>query len=152
MQSSPMKPSLVLISIAATAILFSSCASNTTPEQRIAARTAAYEKLSEKHQELVSRGEISEGMSTEAVSLAWGSPDGRVEGLRNGKEMERWDYRGTRAVVNNNFFGAYRTGIFRGYRYSGLGGGFGPSVTYVPYRRASVWFVSGRVDEWERSQ
>ncbi|MEP2777125.1 MAG: hypothetical protein ABJQ29_13100 [Luteolibacter sp.] len=146
-----MKFPLHLMAIAAVAVVFSSCAS-TTPEQRIASRPSAYEKLSEKHKELVSRGEIAEGMSKDAVALAWGSPDGRVEGLRNGKEMERWDYQGTRPVVTNNFFGGYRTGYYGDYRYSGIGGGFGPSVNYVPYRKATVWFVGDRVAEWERTR
>ncbi|MDP4623566.1 MAG: hypothetical protein NWT08_00370 [Akkermansiaceae bacterium] len=147
-----MKNPLLLVSAVVVALAFVSCATSSTPEQRIASRSAAYEKLSQKHKDLVSRGEISEGMSKEAVSLAWGSPDGTVEGLRNGKEMERWDYQGTRSVVTNNFFGGYRTGYGYGYRYSGFGGGFGPTISYVPYRKASVWFVRGRVDEWERSQ
>lgn len=145
-----MKNPILFVSAAVVAVLFVSCVGPTTPEQRIAARSATYEKLSKKHKELVSRGEIAEGMSKDAVSLAWGSPDGSVEGLRDGKEMERWEYRGTRAVVNNNFYGGYRTGFYGGYRYSGFGGGFGPSVSYVPYRKATVWFVGGRVDEWER--
>lgn len=160
MQLSKMKKNLPFIFAAAVAVSFSSCVSTTTPEQRIAARSSVFEKLSDKDKESVSRGEISEGMSKEAVSLAWGSPDRRVEGLRSGKETERWDYRGTRPIVTNNFFGGYRSGFFRGsrrsgfksFRYSGFGGGFGPSVTYVPYRKASVLFIGGRVNEWERSR
>ncbi|MGJ8642843.1 MAG: hypothetical protein ACSHX9_05505 [Luteolibacter sp.] len=145
-----MKNLLFVVSAAVVALAFASCAPHSTPQSRIVSRTADYDSLSEKHKELVRRGEITEGMSKEAVSLAWGSPDGRVEGLRNGKEMERWDYQGTRSVVTNNFFGGYRTGFGHGYRYSGFGGGFGPTINYVPYRKASVWFVRGRVDEWER--
>lgn len=147
-----MKNLLLTVSAAVVALTFVSCAPHSTPQSRIVSRTADYEKLSEKHKELVRRGEITEGMGKEAVSLAWGSPDGTVEGLRNGKEMERWDYQGTRSVVTHNVFGGYRSGYGYGYRYSGFGGGFGPTISYVPYRKASVWFVRGRVDEWERSQ
>ena len=88
-------------------------------------------------------------MGKDAVALAWGSPSRRVDGLRDGKNMERWEYEGSRAVVNHNFFGGYGSGYCGGYRYSGLGGGFGPQVTYIPYRKSTVWFVSGRVNEWE---
>jgi len=132
----------------AAALLTVSCAPS-TPESRIYARPQAFEALGLKHQELVRRGEIEKGMGKDAVALAWGNPSGTVEGLRNGKNMERWDYQGQRPVVTNSFFGGYRSGYYGGYGYSGVGGGFGPQITYVPYRRSVVWFVAGRVDEWE---
>lgn len=134
-----------LCACAAVAALFTVSCAPSTPESRIDQRPAAFERLSTKHKELVRRGEIAKGMDKEAVSLAWGDPSGKVDGLRNGKSMERWEYQGQKPVVTNNFFGGYQTG----YRYSGLGGGFGPQITYVPYRKSVVWFVKGRVDEWE---
>lgn len=146
-----MKNLICLSSAALLTAFFASCAVS-TPDSRINARPAAFEKLSEKQKNLVSRGEIAEGMTKEAVTLAWGTPSRAVEGLRKGKSMERWDYQGTRPVVTNHFFGGYRTGFFGEYRYCGVGGGFGPTVAYVPYRKSSVWFVDGRVDEWERTK
>lgn len=89
-------------------------------------------------------------MSPEAVLLAWGSPANKSEGFRNGRDTERWEYAGTRPVYTTHFGGGYGRGFYGPYRYSGVGMGLGPDVTYVPYRRASVWFVNGRVDEWER--
>lgn len=91
-------------------------------------------------------------MSKDAVALAWGSPSVLVEGLKNGKMIERWDYNGQKSVITNNVFGGYDTGYLGPYRYSGLRGGLGPEVTYIPYRKASVWFVNEKVDEWERQQ
>ena len=126
-----------------------SCAPS-TPENRISERPQAFQRLSEREKDLVSRGEIAKGMEMDAVSIAWGEPANRVEGLRDGRRMERWDYEGSRAVVTNHFFGGYRTGYYGPYGYSGFGGGFGPEITYVPYRKSTVWFVGGRVDEWER--
>jgi len=126
-----------------------SCAPS-TPENRISERPQAFQRLSEREKDLVSRGEIAKGMEMDAVSIAWGEPANRVEGLRGGRRMERWDYEGSRAVVTNHFFGGYRTGYYGPYGYSGFGGGFGPEITYVPYRKSTVWFVGGRVDEWER--
>lgn len=131
--------------------MVSSCAPS-TPQKRIQERPQEFARLSEKHKELVSKGEIAKGMSKDAVSLAWGSPAAQIEGLRNGKFSERWDYMGRHAVTRNHFFGGYSSGRHGPYGYSGYGAGFGPEVTYVPYLRASVWFVGGRVDEWERQR
>ncbi len=131
--------------------IITSCAPS-TPQTRIQQRPQDFARLSEKHQELVSRGEIAKGMSKDAVALAWGSPSTRIEGLRNGKFSERWDYIGREAVTRNHFFGGYSSGRYGPYGYSGYRAGFGPEVTYVPYLQASVWFVSGRVNEWERQR
>ncbi len=131
--------------------IVSSCAPS-TPQTRIQQRPQDFARLSEKHKDLVSRGEIAKGMSKDAVALAWGSPSTRIEGLRNGKFSERWDYIGREPVTRNHFFGGYTSGGYGPYEYSGYRAGFGPEVTYVPYREASVWFASGRVDEWERQR
>ncbi|QTN33438.1 hypothetical protein HZ994_14305 [Akkermansiaceae bacterium] len=146
-----MKKTSQLLAAAFVTLLAVSCAPQ-TPDYRISMRPAAFERLSEKNRELVRKGEIAKGMDREAVELAWGSPSGRVEGLRDGKPMERWDYQGTKPVVTNNFFGGYGYGAYGPYRYSGLGGGFGPQVSYLPYRKSSVWFIGGRVDAWERTR
>ncbi len=143
-----MKKTLLCACAAAAAFLAVSCAPS-TPEYRISERPAVFEGLSARDRELVKQGELRKGMERDAVALAWGSPTRRVEGLRDGKDMERWEYQGSRAVVTNNFFGGYRTGYYGRYPYSGITGGFGPEVTYVPYRKSTVWFVNGRVDEWE---
>jgi len=88
-------------------------------------------------------------MSKDAVSLAWGSPSARADGLMDGKALDRWDYIGQRPVVTNNFFGGYDSGYYGPYGYSGVGFGFGPEIIYIPYRSRSVWFVDGEVNEWE---
>lgn len=128
--------------------MFSSCTPS-TPQYRIAQRPQVFEQLSAKHQELVSRGEIAEGMTKDAVSLAWGSPSSQAEGLMNGRKFERWDYTGQKAVMTNNVFGGYRSGYYGPYEFSGFGAGFGPEMIYIPYRKSSVWFLNGKVDEWE---
>ncbi len=132
-------------------VIVPSCAPS-TPETRIRKHPQDYAKLSEKHKEAVARGEIARGMSKEAVLLAWGSPAARIEGLRNGKFSERWNYEGRQAVTHHHFFGGYTSGGYGRYGYSGYNAGFGPEVTYIPYVSASVWFVDGRVDEWERQR
>ncbi len=135
----------------AAALLAASC-SPTTPAARIAARPMAFEKLSDKHKELVQRGEIAKGMDMSAVTLAWGEPSSRVEGVKGTRRTERWEYNGSRPVVTNSFFGGYGYGRYGPYRYTGVGAGFGPEVAYVPYRKSAVWFIDGRVDEWERAR
>lgn len=146
-----MKKLIVISCLGLLTAIVSSCAPS-TPQTRIKERPQDYAKLSEKHKDLVSRAEIAKGMSKDAVSLAWGSPDAHIEGLRNGKFSERWDYMGREAVTRHHFFGGYTSGSYGPYGYSGYRAGFGPEVTYVPYRKASVWFVKGRVDEWERER
>ena len=131
--------------------IVTSCAPS-TPQKRIEERPQDFAKLSEKHKELVSKGEIIKGMSKDAVFFAWGKPADHAEGERNGKFSERWDYEGRHPVVSHHYHGGYSTGGCGPYDYSGYNAGFGPEVTYIPYVRASVWFVEGRVDEWERQR
>jgi hypothetical protein len=140
-------PLIVCLLYAALAAV--SC-SPSTPAARIAERPLAFDKLSDKHKELVQRGEIARGMDMSAVALAWGDPARRVEGIKGTRRTERWEYDGARPVVTNHFFGGYGFGRYGPYRYSGVGAGFGPEVVYVPYRKSTVWFISGKVDSWER--
>lgn len=135
-----------------------SCAP-TTPQSRIEQNPAAFAALSAKDQNTVRQGMISKGMSRDAVMLAWGQPSARVEGFRDGKASERWDYTGSEPVYTSSMYGGI--GYYGGYRgrygryygpYVPYGYGFGPTVTYVPYCKSRVWFVNGRVDAWERAR
>lgn len=132
------------------AALFAVSCTPSTPVARISERPVAFEKLSDKHKELVQRGEIAKGMDMSAVALAWGEPSVRVEGIKGNRRTEYWEYNGTRSVVTHTVFGGYGRGYYGPYRYSGLGAGFGPEVVRVPYRKGAVWFIGGKVDEWER--
>jgi hypothetical protein len=146
-----MKKMIVISCLGLLLGIISSCAPS-TPQTRIKERPQDFAKLSEKHKEWVSKGEITKGMSKDAVTLAWGSPSAHIEGFRNEKLSERWDYEGRQAVTSNHFFGGYSSGGYGPYGYSGYRAGFGPEVIYIPYVRASVWFIGGRVDEWERQR
>ena len=124
-----------------------------TPQYRIQKEPGKYDPLSEKHKELVQKGQITRGMPQDAVYLAWGRPSQAFQGSKNGRAAERWDYAGTQAVPTNGFYGAYGYGPYRYYNpylYSGYG--IGPEVAYVPYRIASVWFIENKVDSWERAR
>ncbi len=133
----------------------SACAPS-TPQARIARYPEKFNALSRKEQNLVQQGRIAQGMSPDAVVLAWGFPDQQFEGSRNSKQTKRWDYASTVPVYSPAFaYGSYgygygRYGPYRNYGYFGPGPGFGPEVAYLPYRVASVWFVDNAVDSWER--
>ena len=68
-----MKKLFPAVGVVLVALFAVSCAPK-TPSYRISQRPEAYERLSEKHKQLVSKGEIAEGMEKAAVALAWGSP------------------------------------------------------------------------------
>lgn len=145
-----------MLSALTAAIVMVSCAPS-TPQTRIQQSPQMFARLSDKHKSLVERGQITRGMEPDAVYLAWGQPSNTMMGSHKGRESERWDYTGTRPIYTTNFFGTYGYGYggyrgHRGYRYSGLGLGMGPEVSYVPTHIASVWFVDRRVDSWERSR
>ena len=109
--------------------------------------------LNAKEREMVQRGVIAKGMSQDAVMLSWGYPSMRYEGFHNGHDSMRWDYTGARPVYSTQFYGGYGYGYGYGYHgrygYPYYGAGFAPEVAFVPYHRASVWFVNRRVDSWE---
>lgn len=136
------------------AVILASCAP-ATPQARIQKSPEKFAALSRQNQDLVKQGQIARGMPPEAVELAWGPPDRRLEGSRNSKPMERWEYAGTRPVYFTNFFGGYGYGYggygpYGDYGYSGIALGLGPEVAYVPYQAASVSFIDRRVDSWEK--
>lgn len=135
-------------------LFIASCAPS-TPQTRIQQNPGKFEALDTKQRSLVEQGHISRGMPQDAVHLAWGRPSRVFQGSKDGKLTERWDYAGSRPVYYTNFYGSYGgyCGPYRrhGY-YGGYGLGFGPEVAYIPYRIASVWFINGRVDSWERAR
>lgn len=140
------------------ALALASCVPS-TPEARIAAQPALFDKLPNRQQELVRQGRIDKGMGTDAVYLAWGRPAREYEGSEDGAATLRWDYNGTTPVYTNQFYGyggyggGYRYGRYGYGRYGyPYGYGIGQEVTYVPYRRATVLFRNGRVASWERSR
>lgn len=122
-----------------------------TPDRRIAANPAVYSALPAKHQELVSKGQICEGMSEDAVFLAWGAPGTPpYEGERNGKRLTRWVYNVSEPVFVDTppFYGPYYCpyhghGAWHYHPYTG------PDVVYVPRNAASVVFENGKVVSWE---
>ncbi|MCW1885242.1 hypothetical protein OKA04_10925 [Luteolibacter flavescens] len=145
----------LVLAAALSVLVFASCVPS-TPAARIAAQPGMYDRLPAKHQELVSRGELAKGMSTDAVYLAWGRASREYEGSENGASTLRWDYAGSTPVYSNSFYSGWGYGMGYGrygrYGYPYSTYGLGQEITYVPYRRASVLFSNGRVKSWERSR
>ena len=134
-------------------LVFSSCVPS-TPQTRIAQNPQQFAALGKKEKSLVQQGQITRGMSPDAVMLAWGYPARRYEGFRDSKKTERWDYAGSRPVYTSTYYGGYHYahGPYGHRGYSSLGFGIGPEIAYVPYRVASVWFINDHVDSWERAR
>ncbi len=77
------------IGIAASALIFTGCA---TTEARISQHPEMYQRLSARDQALVSQRQIRPGMTLDAVSLAWGTPDQKIPGDVRGRSTETWVY------------------------------------------------------------
>ena len=133
-------------------VLGSACAPS-TPQTRIDRNPELYQALTAAEQERVAQGELRKGMSKEAAFLAWGAPNRKSTGEKDGTPRERWDYLDRAPVYQSNLYGGYRSGYYGPYgRYSGIGFAAGPEITYVPYRKATIWFIRDKVDSWEQVQ
>lgn len=98
----------------ALTITLSGCS---TVKTRIEERPEAFYRLRTGDQALVTQGRIREGLSQDAVYIAWGAPNQRAEGRNRGSAVETWIYFNTTA---SDYYPGY------GYGYGGLGyGGFG---------------------------
>lgn len=143
-----------LLSAAALALL----ASCTSPiVKRIERNPEIYNSLSTRHKELVQQGRVEEGMSKQAVFIAWGRPDRASKGSKSGKSYEKWSYTGYDAAYTRGWgYGGYPGGYWgRGYGrscYYDHAFFYEPMTTYVPYEAARVEFLSGRVSAWSTSR
>jgi len=145
-------PVLRLLLIASALLAMGGCAATTTLERRIAADPELFESLSPKHQALVREGRVVEGMSKDAVRLAWGRPHEVKQGSSRGRSQEIWVYYGSESVP-------VRT-IGLGYGYGWGYGGYGPGsiydagydLAYRDYVAAKAQFEGGRVVSWERNR
>lgn len=139
---------------AAAALFLSACS---TPQSRIEANPGIVARLSAEDRALASAGRVREGMTRDAVFIAWGRPDRVYKGTRNGKSLEAWIYT-TRELRYAGGFDAFPYPIYRSRIYYSRRAGryfiadFGPDPffyrpTYsveVPFRR--VQFENGRVN------
>ncbi|HVF72851.1 MAG TPA: hypothetical protein VM940_14710 [Chthoniobacterales bacterium] len=82
---------LVLVG-ACSGLFLTSCV---TTDSRISQHPEMFQSLSASDQALVREGKVRNGMSQNAVYLAWGSPDQKTTGQVHGRPAETWVYSGT---------------------------------------------------------
>lgn len=145
-----------------------SCSSSRTPAARIEQNPQIFRALQPEQQALVEVGQIKNGMTPAAVFLAWGGPDSKAEGEKDGKRYEQWIYNTLSPVVVQSAWGGWGYGPGYGYgagwgvHRGGIAGpgwgpwgwnsGVGTDIAYIP--RASSWvrFINGRVEGWQRGR
>lgn len=92
-----------------------------------------YQSLSPRDQALVSQGQIRPGMNTDAVWLAWGTPDQKIPASVRDRPAETWVY--LRYETPPSYGGPYYYGPF--------------DWSYIPpkfiYPIKAVTFSNGRV-------
>src|SRR3954463_15597220 len=114
-----MKRRILQLALSACAVsvtlFFTSC---TTVETRIAEKQESFRQMSPTDQALVQQGRIREGMSQDAVYIAWGPPSQRVPGRNRGSIVETWVFDATAA---GDYPGPFSYGYPYGY---GLGYGY----------------------------
>lgn len=115
--------------ILASALMLTSCS---TTESRISEHPEIFQGLSPRDQALVSQGKIREGMSQNAVWLAWGNPDQKAMGDMRGRSTETWIYVAYRS--------AYPYGYGYGYPYGGFGGFYGGGLIHGYYGHHYAFF------------
>lgn len=151
---------LLTLSLCASAFVFTSCS---TTETRISDHPEIFQTLSPRDQGLVKVGKIREGMSQNAVWLAWGAPDQKATGVARGRPVETWIYN-EYTYANAPYpypFGPYGYGGYFGsrvifhhhgqHRFAIIGDPFFDPFFYsyipprVAYPSKTVTFSSGRV-------
>lgn len=130
--------------IAFFAMLLTSCA---TPEQRIARNPQMFAMLPPEHQQLVRQGRVTEGMTMDAVYLAWGSPDRYRESLENGGQRVTWLYFGYQTEVIPGYSWQIFDDPYCGYRRRYPV--YDPVYVTVPYLYRTATFESGRLVGYE---
>lgn len=150
-------PLLGMSLAAMVSLTLSSCATTSTVQSRIAAQPEQYAALSDSHRALVDQERVKEGMTKEAVYLAWGAPDGIRESSSGGKQSETWLYESYKPVYTERIdvgYGGYgygRRGGYGCYPYGGYSSfGYGTDVQYQPFISSTVTFSGKRVSSWEQ--
>jgi hypothetical protein len=137
------------VAIAAT---LSNCAVS-SPQTRIKERPQFFSALPQKHQDMVQKGEIAEGMHKDAVWIAWGSPEAILAAGQGGQKFDIWRYIGMQPVYRHSIGIGFGGGYYGGRRGRYCADPFysydmGPD--YIPYTAAEVTFKNDKVTKWER--
>jgi hypothetical protein len=114
-----------------TILTFAGCASSSISSRK-QERSAAYASLAPDLKNLVDRGQIKVGMTSDAVYIAWGPPSDVVQSESGSGASTVWLYNG--GWMEENRYWSHRH-LMRDYQ----------PRTYV---RAEVIFVNGVVTQW----
>jgi len=141
---------LLFLLPAVAGLLLASCTSPIA--KRIEHNPEIYNSLNARQKQLVQTGQIEEGMSKQAVFIAWGKPNRKTAGSRSGKKTERWSYAGYDTVHGSSLGIGYGVGYWDGgwgypYYYEPALY-YQPTVTYLPYERKWAEFTNSRVSAW----
>ncbi|MDQ2660099.1 MAG: hypothetical protein M3Y03_06735 [Verrucomicrobiota bacterium] len=116
-----------------------------TTESRIAEKSAAFQQMSQRDQALITQGRIRNGMSQEAVYIAWGAPNQTAEGRHRRSSVETWIYFNTTSGYDSSPF---LDGPYAGFGYGyGYGGGYGFS-RFGRYRRYGGYYYNPFYDPY----
>ena len=136
---------LLMLSGLVVVTLLGACQSM-TPAERIGQNPVMFRMLSPEQQLLVQQGRICEGMTKEAVFLAWGNPNSApVTGQQNGRTYEKWVYH----VYQPVFVDTVGADIVCGHHGPVYCSGVGTSTAMVPSEVAWVMFQNNVVTAWE---
>lgn len=143
--------------VSASALFF--LASCETLDTRISQHPDIYQRLSPSDQALVSQGQIRNGMSQDAVWLAWGNSEQKAVGNMRGQPTETWiymnyatypyPYYGPRFGYGYGYVGVARFHHHRSFVF--FGDPFYDPFYYsyippsIPYPYKTVTFARGRV-------
>ena len=148
MKSGCFKMLAMLVLGIAVVLGLSSCESS-TPASRAAKSPAVMGQLSQRDRDAVMSGTIAEGMSKDAVFIAWGRPDSITHGSVDGKRVETWTYTSLRSVYRpyGMGFGVGYYGRYHRHVYPSAAIAMGPD--YVPVTSQVVRFRNDKVVAWE---
>ncbi len=145
----------LMLSAACSALILAGCV---TTETRIAKHPEMFQRLSPSDQALVRESKIRNGMSRDAVYLAWGGPDQTTTGTVHGKPAETWIYTSTTSSPypygwgRGYYGGYYGFGYVSHYRHRYFRSFYDPfydpffyNRTTINYPDRTVSFQNGRV-------
>lgn len=158
LQPESMRAGNFIAPLLVASFLLGGCETMNPAEKRATRYPERFSTLPSRHQDLALRGEVTEGMTSDAVFIAWGRPGRVMSGSREGRGSERWAYFHSTPVSTVSVgYGAYGAhpfyssfGVHPAYGYGyGPGWGFGSGIDYVPFLERTVEFANGKVVAWE---
>jgi hypothetical protein len=137
------RPSVLVFTLAILALVANGCQSSGIKERR-ARKGDVYRAFDAETRKLVDKGRIQNGMDTNAVFIAWGTPtDSFSMDVPGGGQRliwnyeEKWAYEKKEVVVKGNSYGKPIYGV---------------ETRRIPitYLKKSVTFAAGKVVQWKR--